>query len=98
MSLLLALCAEVVFYPQIAGLVGGRLGYGPGPGSSIAFFRDVYVLPGGAILGALVTVSWFPLKKRTRTVLWTAWVANVFLLSLSLFSYFWIVGTAGRLR
>jgi len=97
--LVVATILEVIYYPDIATTIYSLFGGHGGPGSSIGYFRDIYVLAGAVGFALLAGIALWTTRKshwhsRLATIL--AWVTNLTFLTASVLWYFHSIGTASR--
>lgn len=100
-ALIVVTVLEVVFYPYIAEgiyrLVGGK----GGAGSSIGYFRDVYVAGAAAAFLLILIVGAWAASRAGRLgskTLIGAWIANAGLLIASALWYFHAIRAASEYR
>ena len=90
------------FYPALATAVDGLLGGTDGPGSSIGYFRDFYVLPAGIALGRVAAVVLGLAAKRSPSALhraaFTGWIVNLIVFVASSVWYFHAIHAASNYR
>lgn len=96
-ALAVAVVAEVVWYRELASFVSRIVLRAGDSGSSIDFYRDIYVFRGGLAFAAVVAIAFVLVRReyggRRRFLLYGAWAANLLLLGLSLWFFF---GTGAR--
>jgi hypothetical protein len=90
--------AQVWLYPALATAIFGMTGGTTGPGSSMGYFRDHYVLA-AAILFVLAAATAFGLAARVgapvlRRVVIVGWILNIVALVGSSLWYFHAVQAA----
>jgi hypothetical protein len=100
-SLVFATLLEVIYFPDLATAIYSLTGGEGGPGSSIGYFRDTYVLA-GAIAFLLITGAIFWIvagrSRRLRPTIVIACIVNMALLTASSLWYFHAVRAAGAYR
>jgi hypothetical protein len=93
--------SEVIWYPQLASFVSRTILKQGDAGSAILFYRDVYVLPAGVVLGIAVAVAAIAMWRRRRhlsMVLWGALAVDLILVCFSVWLYLTTVAAAERYR
>ncbi len=90
------------YYPALATAIDGLMGGTDGPGSSIGYFRDFYVLPAGIALGIGAAVVLGLAAKRSHSALhravFTVWIFNLIAFVTSSVWYFHAIHAAGSYR
>ena len=97
-ALWLAICLEVAYFPAVATTLYNLAGGAGGPGSSIGFFRDRYVLPWGIGLGVALTLALLVCARNTRVyrrVWFLAWLVDFVAVTASSAWYFRVIRAAG---
>ena len=93
---------EVRLYPAAASAVDRLLGGDGSPGSSIGYFRDLYVLPAGIVFTALAITSLAFAARRGQGVFYRvvigSWLLNLIAIFISSLWYFQTIRAAGEYR
>jgi hypothetical protein len=69
LALFMVTALSVVTYPELAIRIDALIGGRDGSGSSLSYFRDLYVLPGALVFLALSGVAFALAARRGRTAL-----------------------------
>jgi hypothetical protein len=100
--LVAAIALEIHFYPSLATFVDGLFGGQGGPGSSMGYFRDHYVLPAGFAFAVLAITGLSLAASRSHKSLHRASVivciANLAAILVSSTWYFYTTRAAAGYR